>query len=435
MPNIVTTRLSYFTAEQFKESISEQANSKLYMFIARPQPWEVANKPPTPVNVEGLQYECWDTMIGLKRISASDSQFVVRRVNWRKFSVYTPYDDRDPLIYTKPFYVLTKDYRVYKCIDNYGGLQSLFEPTSTSLEIFTMQDGYKWKYLYTINPANQIRFLTRNWMPVVTDDEVKDNAVDGTIERVAATIKGSGYTYANTILTVVGDGANATVLPEIVNNKIEGYIVSDKGTNYRYANLVISTSDVITSKAEARIIISPKGGHGYDPVSELGAQYVMLNARFEYDDGAGDIPVNTDFRVLGVIKDPLLYNGSIAENVTLNTNYTLSITTLSGTFVNDEFINGVTSLANGYIVVSRVASGTTPATIRYIQAHNFTSNYISFKVGETITGSVSGATARIDNIYLPEVKHDTGDVLYIENLTPITRSVDQTEGVHLVIKF
>ena len=36
---------------------------------------------------------------------------------------------------------------------------------------------------------------------------------------------------------------------------------------------------------------------------------------------------------------------------------------------------------------------------------------------------------------VPEIDHDTGDVLYIENRTPIQRAPDQTENIKLVIEF
>ena len=35
----------------------------------------------------------------------------------------------------------------------------------------------------------------------------------------------------------------------------------------------------------------------------------------------------------------------------------------------------------------------------------------------------------------PDIQHHTGEILYVENITPITRSDDQTERVKLMIKF
>ena len=36
-----------------------------------------------------------------------------------------------------------------------------------------------------------------------------------------------------------------------------------------------------TVPAEYRAVISPKGGHGSDPVEELGGFYVMINVRLD----------------------------------------------------------------------------------------------------------------------------------------------------------
>lgn len=432
MPNIVTKRIKYFTADQIVESISENANTKLYLFIGRPYAWANENVPDTPVDIEGLQYLTWDTMIGMKRINPTDTENVVRRINWKRFSIYTPYDDRDPDLYTKPFYVLTGDYRVYKCIDNNSNAQSTVEPASTTFEVFTTSDGYKWKYMYTIDPANQLKFLTRNWMPVLTDEEVKANANDGCVEKVIAVQKGSNYAYPTTSITVRGDGSNLEVSPVIVNNKIESYNITNKGSLYRFANLNIISA--VGSGAVARPIISPKGGHGYDPVSELGALYVMINGRMEFEEGNGDIPIGQDFRTVGIIKDPLLNNGSIAETTTLNTNYSVNVINVTGTFTNDEFVTSNITLANAYVVVAK-ATTTNRAFLRYIQSDGFTNNYTRFNVGERITGMSSGATGIVRNVYDPEVKHDTGDIIYIENLTKIERSADQSEIVHMVIKF
>ena len=35
----------------------------------------------------------------------------------------------------------------------------------------------------------------------------------------------------------------------------------------------------------------------------------------------------------------------------------------------------------------------------------------------------------------PELDHDSGEVLYMENRAPITRTADQTENVKLIIEF
>ena len=39
------------------------------------------------------------------------------------------------------------------------------------------------------------------------------------------------------------------------------------------------------------------------------------------------------------------------------------------------------------------------------------------------------------DITLAEIDADTGDVMYVENRSPITRAADQTENVKLIIEF
>ena len=73
--------------------------------------------------------------------------------------------------------------------------------------------------------------------------------------------------------------------------------------------------------------------------------------------------------------------------------------------------------------------------IKFIQNFDLTSNYTSFIPGETIIGKKSGATATVSNLLYPEVMKNKGGILYIENKSPITRTTEQTDNLHLVIEF
>ena len=62
-------------------------------------------------------------------------------------------------------------------------------------------------------------------------------------------------------------------------------------------------------------------------------------------------------------------------------------------------------------------------------------------IGSSVTATPSSSTTTVDNILFTsgynagEIDKDTGDVLYIENRSPITRASDQTENVKLIIEF
>ena len=79
----------------------------------------------------------------------------------------------------------------------------------------------------------------------------------------------------------------------VAGNAVTAITIANKGTNYRVADLVISGG--AGSDATARAVISPKAGHGVDPVSELGGFFVALNTKLDGNDG-GDITVGNDFR-------------------------------------------------------------------------------------------------------------------------------------------
>ena len=52
-------------------------------------------------------------------------------------------------------------------------------------------------------------------------------------------------------------------------------------------------------------IIPPSRGHGYDIYKELGADRVLVYARF--DDSTKDFPTDTKFSQVGIVKNPSTY--------------------------------------------------------------------------------------------------------------------------------
>ena len=75
-------------------------------------------------------------------------------------------------------------------------------------------------------------------------------------------------------------------------------------------------------------------------------------------------------------------------------------------------------------------------------------NVTAFSGTNVITGQTSSATgtpqnttSTVNNVSFtsgyaaPELKHDTGEILYVENRTKIARATDQTENIKLIIEF
>ena len=101
------------------------------------------------------------------------------------------------------FYVITDEFNVYKCLDNNNNAVSEYKPLGTTVDPVTFPDGYMWKFLYNIPIALRTKFLTDEYVPVVTAlrNQFYSN---GNIQTVRVDQAGSGYTSAT--ISVQGDG-------------------------------------------------------------------------------------------------------------------------------------------------------------------------------------------------------------------------------------
>jgi hypothetical protein len=272
------------------------------------------------------------------------------------------------------------------------------------------------------------------------------------IERYEVTAGGSGYTSAPDVI-VRGDGAGALALATVSGGAVTAITVSgagsgieaNKGDNYTVADLLIgSVTSGSGTAAAARAIITPSGGHGIDPVKELGAFYVAVNSQLSGSEG-GDLTVGNDFRQISLIKKPHNFGTTVtATATTLRARKSLVLAaggSVSG-FAVDQVIVGSSSGAKAYLV----EIDTTNKVLYYYQ--NSKTGYAAFVSGDTITGTLpsggssvllttSGTTwyGQSTNGYGPEVKMNSGQLLFLENRDAINRSSSQIEDIKLIIEF
>jgi hypothetical protein len=295
--------------------------------------------------------------------------------------------------------------------------------------------------MYTISPADVIKFVSTDFIPVKTLGSnpgstdayydqwlVEDAATDGSINTVVVNSGGTGYASAPSVaITGDGTGATATATIDVGSGEVVAITITNAGSGYTYASVGISGGGGASATASA--IITPKGGHGADPVEELGGYYVMMNSRLEYDDGSGDFPVDNDYRRIMLIRDPFNYGTTtISTASTLKATKELTFSGGSGTFAQDETITGGTSGAVGRITT---ISG---STIRYVMLRSENTEGAAFETSETITGGTSSATGTVASLVNPEVAPDSGDVIYVENRRPINRASDQIEDIKIIVE-
>jgi hypothetical protein len=103
------------------------------------------------------------------------------------------------------FYVVTDEFNVYKCLDNNLNANSTVKPTSTTVEPIVLSDGYMWKFMYNVPIALRNKFVTDDYIPVITAlrNQFYSN---GQLQTIRIDAGGSGYTSGT--ITVQGDGHN-----------------------------------------------------------------------------------------------------------------------------------------------------------------------------------------------------------------------------------
>jgi hypothetical protein len=180
MAAIVSNNFRSLNAKGFIEDVrSEQSN--IYIGVGKTTAWQDStpdfqdftdSQAPLPVDTIDDVNEARANMIGMKLLKNNEVSHVIPRYDWTAGVVYTPWDSDDPNIYENsenPFYVLTKDFKVYKCIDRQSSTTPASDvPVKVQAAPFETADGYKWKYMYTIIATDSEKFLTRSYMPVKT---------------------------------------------------------------------------------------------------------------------------------------------------------------------------------------------------------------------------------------------------------------------------
>ena len=510
MAAVVTDQFRVLNANNFVDSVLDQNNS-YYVFLGLANPTDVGFGRTTTWNnendveknpVDNLDYlnHYKETMFFGKKITSSNVRRVVKKVSWTS-KIYDMYrhdyssknlapNSQLPRLYDSEFYVVNSDFKVYICIDNQSsisqpnGKESLVEPTFTDLEPTTLSDGYVWKYLFSISPSDIIKFdsteyiiLPNDWS-TSTDPQIQNVRETGNsdvnlnqIKKVYIDNKGAGYANSKSeVCNIIGDGSGAKVL---VNTDATGSIISTKvtaggsGYTYGYVDLnPVRKNDGTNPSISAKliIIIPPSKGHGFDIYKELGADRVLVYARF--DDSTRDFPTNSKFAQIGILKNPEQFGGtSLFTENQFSSLYSLKVTTNNTTLPTiGEKIEGSSTGTVGYVAsydsdtqVLKYYVDRSLSFYNKVDSTDSTSNKklslftkddtISTPAGgsgfsagiSTFSGSIfSGINLGVtfeDGTADPEINRKSGDVIYIDNRTLVTRNSRQKEDVKIILEF
>ena len=487
MAAILTDKFRVVFAEKFKDAIAlkeipgigdvtalpASALAEVWLFFAKATTWKKfdgtsANGVPNdPIDNQNSDFKIYDQIIGLKQVTSAEMRQVIRNKKWESGSKYDIYrhDYGDIIsevenvrtyvqsnrfeqhLYETDFYVVTSEYKVYKCLDNNNNSESTVEPSSTSSAPFTLPDGYIWKYMFTVNANDFEKFKTDEYVPIPEDSAIDPSNVilpsanyGGSIYNVLIDNPGENY-QPNVEYDIDGDGDGGKVRIETIDGGggITKVKVVNPGQGYTFGSVTLSNGQ----NGILKPIITSKEGLGQKIGRELGAYRIAMHAKLEKD----DFIFGNDFRIVGLLYNPIVSTTSGIAIGTKQLRIQAALGQSEDTY-NDATITGANSEASGRVIHYESAGGV--HTLYYIQENELgyglknDGTKPSFEAGENITikpasgGTEESAAIITDSataIKDSELTRGSGEIIYIDNRATISRAKDQTEDFKIILEF
>ena len=244
----------------------------------------------------------------------------------------------------------------------------------------------------------------------------------GNVTSIDVLSSGGGYSNNDATVTVHGDYLPTT------NNFADG------------------------SGATVDVVIPPMGGHGYQSYTELDAKYVIVSAETtiprDHETGVF-IGYNNEIRQYGIVKNPITRYGGVEASATsydLRTTVYFKSPTVVPFKIGDSLNNSLTSAtAKGIIDNICGDSGS-----QYISLTNVEGTFANGDILYNDNGyNMTIDSASLSSYYYPSGSVDTpmtsvvhgalykysGEILFNENIKPITRRIDQKENFKIVFEF
>ena len=141
-----------------------------------------------------------------------------------------------------------------------------------------------------------------------------------------------------------------------------------------------------------------------------------------------DLIVNQDFRQVGLVRDPRTSAGAAFLATTGNSLKSMTLSSIVTGFTADKTIQGQTT--NAKALVDAIDSN----QIFYHQTD--ATGFVAFQDGETIDEINGVGQGIIDSSLIrADVDNQSGDLLYIDNRSPVSRTSTQSEDIKIIIQF
>src|SRR5210317_440867 len=251
MAAIVTSNFRTLNAKKLKQQVS---SSSVYVGIGKSDVWSLTTSdttdttPFTPADTLDQLGEARANLIGLKKIVGTEISHVIPRYTWTSGNSYYAWDSDDASIFDKAFYIITSEFKVYKCIKAGGGASSI-QPTQTLTDPTAESDGYTWKYMYTVSVADAEKFLTNSYMPVKTVSLNTEGVVAATTSSNPIVVLTGANTDVLVGMTVSGTNVSGTASDNVVSS-VNGNAITFAGNQSLTANDIVTFAFANDTAAE-----------------------------------------------------------------------------------------------------------------------------------------------------------------------------------------
>lgn len=414
----------------------------LYIFVGKPSEWESSDTVIEDAELSDKhQHQIISDIIGLKKLRRSDMAFCAQRFDWTAGEYYFSYTDDGPQ--QLPFYVMTENRNIYKCLDNNSGSPSTSEPNGTSATPVLYGDGYVWKYMATIDPRDAILFMSKNLMPLrykTTDDGsaqyiTQASAKSQGVSSFRIISRTQDTDFQNPLYNISGPGINCSAY--IVKNlgSVSQVIVSNPGTGYYSGpRMIVTENGAPGSGFQGEALVSPTGSISGITILSNGSGYTGGVSAFIVGDGEGaEVTCSVELGIITAINIVSIGSGYTSAEVVV----------IPGT--RGVIAEGVLSPRRGH--GSNVLEELNASIISInaiIPQNSYFPDGLPFRRigilsgGKDIAGNsmvedyYSGPSGDVqDNMY----DERSGSVVYVNNIEKVERVYGQEDRLKIVIPF
>ena len=537
-----TTLFNYFPASLLEIMNASQPDSTYYVMASS------ITKGATIENTQFQKREFQRRVIFGNKVTQSDIRYMFDINAWNSGTIYDAYDDRED-ISTLNMYVTVLDgtinegsYKVYKCLGNNGGTASVAAPSTSDVDaVYEIQsdDGYVWKYMFSVPPAEYITYATATSLPYYADATVVSAAVESISDVIITKTKNQlfgantgAYNLGNlTIQSVIPvdsvsnrweievktdssastpthepnaytnmyirteDGAlydidasdspagadastktffvsitsvgapslstdqAAFIVPKVevsasggtralaygelnASGTLTDVKIDTKGTHYKYATATLKLPPALQDQSattELRAIMSPRGGHGSDPISELYMSKLAVITNF-FTSSLNNIPDSNTYTRVGLVKNPVFADGTSPTSLDNRMEVRVSGDISSAVTANQVIVQTVGSETfSAKIHEVKYTTGSPGYTslflVDYVGDHNATFATGSIDIKDSVTSDVTG-TYSINNVVNTGKYVDySGDLLHFVDFDAIAREPERREKIKFVFDF